>query len=217
MDIERRTAANTAIVLIAFITGFAPLIGSQTIIENVAGGRALVQIARTYDVPLVVSSGPREDPRGVLYPQIAEVLEDHPIVYRGLSFDAFEDEGFEQAVAATGRRHLLIAGLMTDGCVMHTTISALRKDYEVSVVVDATATEKPTTHDAALTRFTQLGVTLRSWLSLASEFQGSYANTDTLADFRQIQSNMPGYAMLNGTIGNVREILANVQSEAVGR
>jgi hypothetical protein len=31
--------------------------------------------------------------------------------------------------AATGRKHLVIAGLMTDGCVMHAVLSALRAGY----------------------------------------------------------------------------------------
>jgi nicotinamidase-related amidase len=214
MEIERRTADNTAIVLIDYVSGFAPLIGSQTIAENTAGGRALVQTARTFGVPLIVTTGPANDPRGVLYPEIANVLGDHQVIHRGLSFDAFEDQSFESAVAATGRRHLVIAGLMTDGCVTHTVLSALRRDYEASVVVDATASESAAAHAAALSRFTQLGVTLRSWLSLASELQRSYGNVETVAAFREIQANMPGYAMLNSTLANVRDITARATTEA---
>ena len=40
----------------------------------------------------------------------------------------------------------------------------------------------------------------RSWLSLASELQRSYANVETLPAFRAIQSNSPAYAMLNATL-----------------
>ena len=206
MNIDRRTADNTAIVLIDYVTGFAPLIGSQTIAANTAGGRALAQTAHAFGVPLVVSVGPVDDPRGVLYPEITSVLDGTPIVNRGLSFDAFEDSGFAAAIAATSRRHLVIGGLMTDGCIMHTTLTALRQDFEVSLVVDATAAENAAVHEAALIRLGGYGVTLRSWLSFASELQGSYANVDTLAAFREIQANMPGYAMLNSTLANVRGI-----------
>lgn len=216
MGLERRTAGNTAIVLIDYVTGFAPMIRSQTVAENAAGGRALVQIANTFDVPLVVSIGPRNDPRGALYPEIAAVLGDHPVVHRGLSFDAFEDEGFASAVAATGRKHLVVAGLMTDGCVMHSVLSALRAGYEVSVVVDATASETAA-HSAALARFTQLGVVPRSWLSLGSELQRSYANVETLTAFREIQSNSPAYAMLNATLANARAVTAANPADSTGR
>lgn len=217
MGLERRTAGNTAIVLIDYVTGFAPMIRSQTVAENAAGGRALVQIANTFDVPLVVSIGPRNDPRGALYPEIAGVLGDHPVVHRRLSFDAFEDEGFASAVAATGRKHLVVAGLMTDGCVMHSVLSALRAGYEVSVVVDATASETAAAHSAALARFTQLGVVPRSWLSLGSELQRSYANVETLTAFREIQSNSPAYAMLNATLANARAVTAANPADSTGR
>jgi hypothetical protein len=207
-DLERRTAGNTAIVVIDYVTGFASMIRSQSVAENAAGGRALVQVANTFGVPLVVSIGPRNDPRGVLYPEIAAVLGEHPVVHRGLSFDAFEDEGFASAVSATGRKHLVVAGLMTDGCVMHSVLSALRAGYEVSVVVDATASETAAAHNAALARFTQLGVVPRSWLSFASELQRSYANVETLKAFREIQSNSPAYAMLNATLANAATVTA---------
>jgi hypothetical protein len=63
-SLERPTAGNTAIVLLDYVTGFAPMIRSQTVAENAAGGPALVQTANTFGVPLVVSAGPRNDPRG---------------------------------------------------------------------------------------------------------------------------------------------------------
>lgn len=208
MDIERRTAENTAIILIDYVTGFANIIGSQTIAQNVAGGRALAQTALTFGVPLIVTMGPPADPRGVLYPEIGEVIGDHPVVNRGLSFDAFDDPGFEQAVAGTGVRHLAVAGLMTDGCVMQTSLSALRRDYEVSLVVDASACESDAAHNAAICRLGRYGVIPTTWLSLAAELQRSYEFTDTLPGFREIQANMPGYGKFNQTLANIREIHA---------
>lgn len=167
-------------------------------------------------MPLVVSIGPRNDPRGGLYLEIAAVLGERPVVHRGRPFDAFEDEGFASAVAATGRKHLVVAGLMTDGCVMHSVLSALRAGYEISVVVDATASETAAAHNAALVRFTQLGVVPRSWLSLASELQHSYANVETLKAFHEIQSNSPAYAMLNATLANLAAVTAATPASRPG-
>ncbi|MEQ4206861.1 isochorismatase family protein [Actinopolymorpha sp. B17G11] len=200
MEIERRTAANTAIVLIDYVTGFANMIGSQTIDQNVAGARALAQTAMAFGVPLVVTMGPRRDPRGVLYPEVAEVIGEHPVVYRQGSFDAFAYPGFEEAVSATGVRHLVLAGLMTDGCVLQTGLTALRRDYGVTLVVDATASGTEVAQQAAISRLTALGVTLTTWLSFAAELQVSYDNTETLAEFRKIQANSPSYAKLQVTL-----------------
>jgi nicotinamidase-related amidase len=59
-------------------------------------------------------------------------------------------------------RHLVIAGLMTEGCILHTTVGALRRDYAVSLVVDATAGENTVIHDAVVTRLLQPVVPARA-------------------------------------------------------
>jgi nicotinamidase-related amidase len=194
MDIERRTPGNTAIILIDYVTGFANLFRSQCVQENVSGAVALAKTAVGYGVPLVVSTGPLNDPRGPLYPEVAAVIGDHPVIHRGGSFDAFDFPGFEAAVAATGMRHLVIAGLMTEGCILHTTLGALRRDYTVSLVIDATAGENTAIHDAAVTRLLQLGVVPVSWLSFASELQRTYDNADTVGIYFDVQMQGPGFA-----------------------
>lgn len=194
MDIERRTPGNTAIVLIDYVTGFANLFRSQSVQENVSGAVALAKTAVGYGVPLVVSTGPENDPRGPLYPEVAAVIGDHPVIHRAGSFDAFDFPGFEAAVAATGMRHLVIAGLMTEGCILHTSLGALRRDYTVSLVIDATAGETTAIHDAAVTRLIQLGVVPVSWLSFASELQRTYDNLDTVGVYLDIQMQAPGFA-----------------------
>jgi nicotinamidase-related amidase len=194
VDIERRTPGNTAIVLIDYVTGFANLFRSQSVQENVSGAVALAKTAVGYRVPLVVSTGPENDPRGGLYPEVAAVIGDHPVIHRGGSFDAFDFPGFEAAVAETGMRHLVIAGLMTEGCILHTTLGALRRDYTVSLVIDATAGENTVIHDAAVTRLLQLGVVPVSWLSFASELQRTYDNADTVGVYFDIQMQAPGFA-----------------------
>jgi nicotinamidase-related amidase len=211
--IEQRTAANTAIVLIDYVSGFSSMIGSQTIAENTAGARALAQTALTFGVPLVVTMGPELDPRGVIYPELKEVIGDHPIVYRGGSFDAFEFPGFEQAIAATGDRHLIIAGLMTDGCVLQTGLSALRRGYQISLVLDATATETTAAHCAAVDRLTRHGAELTSWLSLAAELQRDYGNVATVGEFRKIQANSPGYARLQSTMSGTLRYAKSLRDE----
>jgi nicotinamidase-related amidase len=208
MDIERRTPDNTAIVLIDYVTGFANLFRSQSVQENVSGAVALAKTAVGYGVPLVVSTGPGNDPRGPLYPEVAAVIGDHPVIHRGGSFDAFDFPGFEAAVAETGMRHLVIAGLMTEGCILHTSLGALRRDYAVSLVIDATAGETAAIHDAAVTRLLQLGVVPVSWLSFASELQRTYDNADTVGVYFDVQMQAPGFAK------NLHTLAARAQTGA---
>lgn len=176
MTLDRRTPANTAIVLVDFVTSFRAVISNQTPEANTTGAVALVKTAFGLDVPLVVTAGPEDDPRGPMYPELVAELGDHPVVVRHDAFDAFDAPGFAEAVTATGRKHLVFAGLTTEVCVLHTAMGALRRGYEVSIVVDATGGSDPATHAAALSRLVQAGATTTSWMSLATELVRRYAD-----------------------------------------
>jgi nicotinamidase-related amidase len=188
MDIERRTPQNTAIVLIDYMVSFANLFHSQPIDENVNGAVALAKIALGFGAPLVVTSG-RED-QGPLYPALSAVLGDRPVIRR-TTFDSFDNPDFEAAVAATGVKHLVMGGLMTEGCILFTALGALRRGYSVSVVVDASAGESVVHHQTAITRLVQLGVTPVTWLSFASELQRTYENTKTVDCYYGLLSHSP--------------------------
>jgi nicotinamidase-related amidase len=206
VQIEQRTPQNTAIVLIDYVTGYANLINSHPLTENITGGVALARMALGYEIPLVVTLGPEKDPRGTLYPQIAEEIGAHPLVHRGGSFDAFGHPGFEAAIEATGVRHLVIGGLTTEGCVQHTTLSALRRGYGVTIVADAVAGQTRIGHDTALTRLLQLGVVPTTWLSLASEFQVTYDDEKTVGVYLSVQSLSAAFAMNSATLVNARRL-----------
>lgn len=214
MEIERRTPENTAIVLIDYVTGFANVFSSQPLSDNISGGVALVKIAQGYGVPLVVTLGPEQDPRGGIYPEIAAVLGDHPIVHRAGSFDAFAFPGFAEAVEATGRKHLVIAGLMSEGCILYTSLEALRRGYTVSIVIDATAGATTPIHDAAMLRLTQQGVTPTSWLSLASELQVTYDNLETVGIYMDVMTHSPGFAMNIRAISSA-QMLGSLQAQTL--
>jgi hypothetical protein len=72
---------------------------------------------------------------------------------------------------ATGRKKLIIAGIVTDVCVLFPTLSALAEGYEVYIVVDASGTFSEAVRDASLMRATQAGAYLINWFAVACELQ----------------------------------------------
>jgi nicotinamidase-related amidase len=77
---------------------------------------------------------------------------------------------------ATGRKKLIIAGIVTDVCVAFPTISALSEGYSVYVVVDASGTFNKSVRDAALMRMVHAGAILTSWFALSAELQRDWRN-----------------------------------------
>ena len=188
MEIERRTAQNTAIILIDYIVGFANLFHSQPLAENINGALALEKLAVGWQIPLILTAGPQNDLRGPLYPQLEQLVRPEQIVRKGGQFDAFDFEPFATAVTATGVKHLLIAGIMTEGCVLQTTLGALRRGFTVSLCVDATAGATTLTHDAALRRMEQLGVVPTTWESFAGEVLRTYEDEAKVGVFRKVRA-----------------------------
>lgn len=100
------------------------------------------------------------------------------------------------AIKATGRKRLLVAGLLTEAYVSFPAISALREGYEVFVVGDTCSGLTPASHDLALRRLKQAGAQLTSWIQVLLEFQRDWTRHETYEAARGIVvENGGGYGM----------------------
>lgn len=173
MNIEPLTPGNSTVVLVDYAVGFANVLRSHDLGEHINNVVGLARTAQSYGAELVVTNGADSRPSGPLYPELAEAIGDTPVVVRtgGEAFNAFLDEGFARAVQETGRKRLIIGGIATDGCVLQTSLAALRAGYDVHVVVDATATTSAQAHETAIQRMVMSGIVPVTWWSLAAEFQ----------------------------------------------
>ncbi|MET9292249.1 hydrolase [Streptomyces sp. NPDC003077] len=150
--------------------------GDRTAIINATVG--LAKAAKTFDVPTVLSTVAAESFSGPLLPPLAAVFPGQEIVDR-TSMNAWEDVPFVEAVKATGRKKLVIAGLWTEVCVVLPTLSALAQGYEVYVVTDASGGVSPQAHEHAVQRMVQAGAVPVTWLQVLLEFQRDWARTET--------------------------------------
>lgn len=74
---------------------------------------------------------------------------DAPYIARPGQINAWDNEDFVKAVKATGKKQLIIAGVVTEVCVAFPTLSALAEEFEVFVITDASGTFNELTRDAA--------------------------------------------------------------------
>ncbi|MFE9775764.1 isochorismatase family protein [Streptomyces sp. NPDC005931] len=195
MTLEPLTPLNTTIVLVDHAVGFANVLRSHDTAQHVSNVVGLAKTALWYESGLVVTNGLPDKPSGPLYTQLQEVLGDHPVIERAGNFNGFLDEGFARAVRDTGRRKLAIAGVSTEGCVLQTVLGALREDYEVYVVVDASASVTVETHAVAVQRMVQAGAVPVTWFSLAGEFQVDHRRPTAPHFQRLMREHVPTMAI----------------------
>jgi nicotinamidase-related amidase len=100
-----------------------------------------------------------------------------------------------KAVKATGKKQLLIAGIVTEVCVAFPALSAREEGYEVFVVTDASGTFNKTTRDAAWARMAQAGCQLMSWFGVACELHRDWRN-DVEGLAALFSNHLPSYRCL---------------------
>jgi nicotinamidase-related amidase len=177
--------AQCALILVDEQAGLAFATGSadrQTLRGN---GVALARVAVAFDVPVIVSTSASKVYSGPLMRAFRDVLPNVTPIERR-SMNLWEDEAGRTAVVNTGRRKLIIAGLLTEACVTFPVLSALADGYETYVVADACGGLTAESHEMALRRMQAAGATMTSWLQVLLEFQRDWTRHETYEAARSI-------------------------------
>jgi nicotinamidase-related amidase len=137
---------------------------------------ALADLAKYFELPTILTTSFETGPNGPLVPELKELFPDAPYIARPGQINAWDNEDFLAAVEATGRKQLIIAGVVTEVCVAFPALSALEAGYEVFVVTDASGTFNPLTRDAAWDRMSAAGAQLMTWFGAACELHRDWRN-----------------------------------------
>jgi len=136
--------------------------------------RALAQLARLFDIPVIVTGVRGEDGNAAkIVPQIGEILGELPTHHR-TTCDSFLNKEIVGAIEATGRKTLLISGVATELAVQLPALTASDHGYRVYVVLDACGGMSERTEQAALLRMAKAGATTVSVMTLAGELAGDF-------------------------------------------
>lgn len=165
--------------------------------SNVVG---LARMAKALKMPVLISSSNAQWQNGDTLPEIKEIFLEEPIYRRTGIINAYEDptfrKAFEDLVAKTGRRHIIISGVTIGTCCSFPTLSALNDGYQVFPVVDACGAWNRYEAEASVARMTRAGAEPVTTFALACELQADWklpTANDMLAPFIQ---NLPEYGFV---------------------
>ncbi len=173
---ERLSEDNAAIAFIDHQTGLLVNCRDQdhnTLKTNI---RALCQMTAVLDLPAVITASVPEGPNGPIMPDIIEILPEVPVVNRFGEINAWDSPEFRSAIDATGRKKLIMSGVVTEVCVMFPAISAVADGYDVYAVIDASGTWDNTVLQASMHRMSQAGVKVTTWASVLAELMRDWRN-----------------------------------------
>jgi nicotinamidase-related amidase len=151
-------------------------IDRQTLKNNVVG---LAKAAKAFAIPTIITTVETDSFSGKTYPEILDVFPGHPILER-TSMNSWDDQKVRDALAANGRKKIIVAGLWTEVCNTTFALSAmLEGEYEIYMVADASGGTSKDAHDFAMQRMVQAGVVPVTWQQVLLEWQRDWKNRDT--------------------------------------
>lgn len=175
------TSADAAIVLIDHQPGVLAMVKSVDAKLVAANVGLLARLGEQMGIPLVVATT-RENLE-FLGTSIAAIQTGAPKAYaarvrRAGTLDAFADPKFVQAVAGTGRRNLIIAGILTDVCLFHATMSAIKAGYTVWLAADACGTGTTLGDQLTYERLRAAGATVSTTLGILFELYPNLSSAE---------------------------------------
>jgi nicotinamidase-related amidase len=176
-DLGVWTHEDCALVLIDYQKEMFEVIRSETDAELVElHVRLLAKIAKALDMPIVLSTvGVGLGFNGPTLPSILAELEGIEPIDRS-SMNAFEDDGFREAVEATGRKRLIIGGLHSEICLTFATVQALKNGYDAMFVTDAVGGRSQVAHHTAIERLSHAGAVPTTALAVNTELFRDWAS-----------------------------------------
>ncbi|MCB1748173.1 MAG: isochorismatase family protein [Gammaproteobacteria bacterium] len=110
---------------------------------------------------------------GPTHAVVADVLPAATVSLEKVCFSCCDGDGFAAALAASGRRQVVLVGMEAHVCVLQTALDLAAAGHEVFVVEDAICSRRLENYQNALDRLRQCGVVVVTAESVVFEWMGT--------------------------------------------
>jgi nicotinamidase-related amidase len=172
----RLSKDDAAVLLVDHQSGLISLVQDFSPGEFKNNVLALAASAKYFKLPTILTTSFENGPNGPLVPELKELFPDAPYIARPGNINAWDNEDFVAAIKKTGRKQLILAGVVTEVCVAFPALSAIEEGFDVFVVTDASGTFNAVTRDAAWSRMEAAGAQLMNWFGVACELHRDWRN-----------------------------------------
>jgi len=186
---------DAAVLLVDHQSGLCNIVGDFSPDDFKNNVLALADAAKYFQLPTILTTSFEDGPNGPLAPELKKTFPDAPYIARPGQINAWDNDDFVEAVKATGKKQLIIAGVVTEVCVAFPTLSAIEAGYEVFVVTDASGTFNQTTRESSWARMAAAGAQLMTWFAVACELHRDWRN-DIEGLGALFGNHLPAYANL---------------------
>jgi nicotinamidase-related amidase len=191
--VTRINSDDVAILLIDHQSGLFQTVKDIDVTSLRNNVTTLAKIAAIENIPVITTASEPNGPNGPLMPEIHKYAPHAVYVPRNGEINAWDTPAFVEAVKKTGKKKLIIGGVLTSVCVAFPSISAVTEGYEVFAVIDASGDMSPLSSQTTIARLSLAGVVPITTTAVCSEIQKTWNRQDALQFAEAYSAVMPNY------------------------
>lgn len=192
--LEFLTAKNCALALIDYQPAMYFGVESHDRLSIIHHATVLAKSAKLFKIPTVLSTVAQDSFSGELAPELTSVFPGQKVIDR-TSINAWLNKDFREAVAATKRKKIVLAGLWTEACILFPTLNLLKEGYEVYISTDACGDVSLEAHQRSVERLIQAGAVPITSLQFLFELQQDWALGNTYEGVMEILKDHSPYGI----------------------
>ncbi|EEB95293.1 hypothetical protein MPER_05756, partial [Moniliophthora perniciosa FA553] len=130
-EFQRIRKNDTMLLVVDHQIGLFELVKDYEPVEYRNNVLAHAALGKVFDLPTILTTSTDNGPNGPMMQEILDMHSDAPLVRRQGEVNAWDNAEFRAAVQATGKKQVILAGIVTDVCTAFLALSLLEEGYEV--------------------------------------------------------------------------------------
>ncbi|KAK7050000.1 hypothetical protein VNI00_005431 [Paramarasmius palmivorus] len=183
-EFQRIRKNDTMLLVVDHQIGLFELVKDYEPVEYRNNILAHAALGKVFNLPTILTTSTDDGPNGPMMQEILDMHADAPLIRRQGEVNAWDNPDFRAAVQATGKKQVILGGIVTDVCTAFLALSLIEEGYEVFANSEASGTYSRRIADEANDRMRAAGVNVLPMFAVA---------TDLMRDWRQT----PGYPELS--------------------
>jgi nicotinamidase-related amidase len=203
--------SDAVLLLLDHQPGLFQTVKDISIAELRANTAVLARLAALLKIPVITTASEPNGPNGPLMPEIHHFAPHAVYVPRKGEVSAWDNQDFVEAVRATGRKTLIMAGVWTNVCVMFPALDAKAAGFNVYAVIDASGDPSDLASRTTLARFIQAGVIPTSTNAVISEAHRTWNRPEAPELAKLYALVVPNYGAVIESYQKAQEVTKGVR------
>ncbi|KAI1484390.1 isochorismatase [Biscogniauxia mediterranea] len=194
---ERLEKDNALLLIVDMQDGLFSLARDYDAIQYRNAMYAHAELGKVFDLPVVMTTSAETGPNGPLPNEFLEMYPNATLVKRNGEVNAWDNPDFRNAVVASNKTQIIMAGIVTDVCTTFLALSLREAGYNVWANHEASGTTSTYVRDMANNRMRDAGVQVVSYFAIVCELMRDWRNTPGSAELLPVfDKYFPAYGFV---------------------